>query len=449
MIEAFAFDVQTPPSDPEISGVPLSAYAAVLAYLGEGIPLEQSLEHAGVSVDEWAAVDTAWSQRLAESAAEDGALIAACDEYRLAAQTHVERPLPLLDEDLRAWFDFFRAFTTAEDQLGFLETRGMIDGDIFRLLGLWQPRINGDIELRKAAAKILEQPPGPVVDIKPGPPTLKASTRRPRRTAAAPVSEEALKFVLVSAAEPPSAPSTTTPAGVRSPNTPMLTNAPPQSEPARIKDPFARSSEAARLDPPAAPALSAPMQPRTPPPPAVVQPGSVPPQSTSTPANLPPHQLTGGGASQGTLAGHLVDPSSFAKSLLPFIAAGEAPPSKPSEAAPPSSRRLSSTPLVETASDVFEPLKRTLPFESPASGPPSSSGQREPCLSLQAYASMLAEITHSPSTVMATIARYGLTPEAKRIEDALWLAKFGADPALRVGWMRELSEAANRLRGKR
>ena len=83
--------------DPEEEGVPLSRYAAVQAYLGEGIPLDASLDHAGLSAAEWPAIERAWMRRIAEDAAAEGALLAACDEHRIAATAHVERRLPPLD----------------------------------------------------------------------------------------------------------------------------------------------------------------------------------------------------------------------------------------------------------------------------------------------------------------------------------------------------------------
>ncbi|KYF90001.1 hypothetical protein BE20_18980 [Sorangium cellulosum] len=53
----------TPPADPEIAGVALSAYAAVLAYVAEGLPLEQSLDHAAIPVAAWPQVEATWSER--------------------------------------------------------------------------------------------------------------------------------------------------------------------------------------------------------------------------------------------------------------------------------------------------------------------------------------------------------------------------------------------------
>ena len=52
----------------------------------------------------------------------------------------VVRALPPLDTDMRAFFAFFGAFSEAPDPLAFLADRGLAEGDIFHLLGLWQTR---------------------------------------------------------------------------------------------------------------------------------------------------------------------------------------------------------------------------------------------------------------------------------------------------------------------
>lgn len=167
-----------PPVDPELLGVPLSAYAAVVAYLGEGIPLEQGLAHAAISADAWPALEAGWSERLVASATGDGELLSAYDKHRIAAALHVERALPPLDVDLPAWLDFYRAFTTAEEPLGFLEARELTEADIFRLLGFWEARMASEEGLRREAAEILARAPGAAPQVLPRPPTLKAATRR-------------------------------------------------------------------------------------------------------------------------------------------------------------------------------------------------------------------------------------------------------------------------------
>ena len=128
------------PLDPEMLGVPLSVYAAVRGFTAEGVPLAESLAHAAIAPEAWPAVEAAWSARLAESAHDDLSLITACDEHRFRAEAHVERPLPPLDEELRAWLDFFRAFTAAADPLAFLAEHRLVEADLFRLLALWQAR---------------------------------------------------------------------------------------------------------------------------------------------------------------------------------------------------------------------------------------------------------------------------------------------------------------------
>lgn len=97
---------------------------------------------------------------------------------------------------------------------------------------------------------------------------------------------------------------------------------------------------------------------------------------------------------------------------------------------------------------VLGPAAPALPFAAPAGSAAPAPAAAGPRLSLVLYATMHAEITFNPSAALATIARYGLTPAMKPVEDAAWTAKFAGDPGLRMIWMREMVAAANRLRGK-
>ena len=129
---------------------------------------------------------------------------------------------------------------------------------------------------------------------------------------------------------------------------------------------------------------------------------------------------------------------------LPFAAPSGPSPmalSTPPSAKPPSPRpdpQLGGTSLAPLA-----PAGPALPFGGQPAAPAPA-----PRLSLVAYATMHAEISANPGAALATIARYGFSPATKPLEDAAWKAKFAAEPALRMAWMRELVEAGNRLRGK-
>ncbi|WP_437894864.1 hypothetical protein [Sorangium sp. So ce124] len=412
------------PVDPEIAGVPLSAYAAVLAYTAEGVSLEASLEHAAIAAGAWPSAEEAWSARLAESAMGDGALIAACDEHRLAAQAHVERKVPPLDTDLRAWLDFFRAFTASEDPLGFLEARGLGEGDVFRLLGAWQERIVAEGGVRAEATAILAAAPGPAPEVRPEAPALRAATRRSRGGAAAAVKKaRAVVAVRGETADLP-------------------------RDLSKLILPFVKQPGGAeRAEPPAPapaarpallPSLAAPELPKP-----VLAPKEIAETAPVFPAPSRPALPFGSRVGQRDAV----------SSGLPAVGL---PPLR--EGALEES--IAGTPGVGTAPVMFEAAKPALPFApspgAPSSGAaPSSGGSARspaadgPRLSLEDYAAMLAEIAASPATAMEAIARYGLTREAKGAEDAAWQARFAAEPGLRMKWMRELVAAGERIRGKR
>ncbi|WP_437741789.1 hypothetical protein WMF39_40310 [Sorangium sp. So ce1504] len=409
------------PVDPEIAGVPLSAYAAVLAYTAEGVSLEASLEHAAIAAGAWPPAEEAWSERLAGSAMGDGALLAACDEHRLAAQAHVERKVPPLDTDLRAWLDFFRAFTASEDPLGFLEARGLGEGDVFRLLGAWQEWIVAEGGVRAEATAILAAAPGPVPEVRPEAPVLRASTRRTRGGAAARVKKaRAVVGMPLETAELP-------------------------RDLSKLILPFVKQPGGAeRVEPPASAARSGPLPPLAAPelPKPVLAPKEIAETAPVFPAPSRPALPFGSRVGEG------VEVSSGLPAAEP-PASGGAP-----------EESIAGTPGVGTAPVMFEAAKPALPFVpspggSSSGAPPSSGGSArspaadDPRLSLEDYAAMLAEIAASPATATAAIARYGLTREAKSAEDAAWQARFAAEPGLRTKWMRALVEAGERIRGKR
>ncbi|WP_437904626.1 hypothetical protein WME95_40475 [Sorangium sp. So ce327] len=412
------------PVDPEIAGVPLSAYAAVLAYTAEGVSLEASLEHAAIAAGAWPPAEEAWSERLAGSAMGDGALLAACDEHRLAAQAHVERKVPPLDTDLRAWLDFFRAFTASEDPLGFLEARGLGEGDVFRLLGAWQERIVAEGGVRAEATAILAAAPGPVPEVRPEAPVLRASTRRPRGGGAAAVKKaRAVVGMPLETADLPRDLSKLILPFVKQPGGAQRAEPP---------------APAARSGPGLLPALAVPELPK----PVLAQ-KEIAETAPAFPAPSRPALPFGARAGEGVEVS-----SGLPAAGLPPLREGALEES------------IAGTPGVGTAPVMFEAVKPALPFAPSPGGPssaapPSSGGSARspaadgPRLSLEDYAAMLAEIAASPATATAAIARYGLTREAKSAEDAAWQARFAAEPGLRMKWMRALVEAGERVRGKR
>ncbi len=458
--------------DPELRGVPLSAYSAVRAYLGAGMPLDRSLDHAGIPAEEWPTIEAAWTERLGESAAEDPTLIDASDAHRSAARAHVERALPPIDEELKAWLDFFRAFTTAHDPLGFLSAREMVESDVFRLLDIWQARIAVDPAVRDSAATLFAAEPGEAPVVRAGPPRLKPETRRTRPVVSAPPSPSATLTVAL-AIEAPAAPRP-------APKVPLAVTAAAMPDLTKLPLPFAKQGkepivfEASTPRTPRGPnplgetkmAFSAPTN-------AALPFGSnnvPPPVAEATPPPVVP-------SPRSRLAETSMVGFDLAKIILPFKAGvAVLPPSTPSVPASPRS------PFGGTSLAAFEPPKAVLPFAAeggpapppvvspkaslagtslaplgpvkaalPFAGGPSHavppSAAPTPRLALKTYAILHAEIAASPANALATLARHGLTPEGKRSEDAAWQARFVTDPGLRMIWMRELVAAGNRLRG--
>ena len=477
------------PVDPEVLGVRLSAYAAVLGYGCEGVPLTQSLDHAAIFAEEWPAVDAAWSARLTESALGDGALIEACDQHRFAVAAHVERSLAPLDEDLRSWLDFFRGFTTAQDPLELLASCGLVEVDLFRLLSLWQGRASADKEVNDATARILGEPPGPVPQVTPQPPRLKAETRRARRVKSAPdapaaatgsavkvglgetsmvldLSKIVLPFARSSGAAVFAAAAAKAPVvrARRDFGETKLANAVPmkpslpfgEEESPKVAFTSPQVAHAAPLAPPSAPpaAVKRPLAE------TVFAPGASMPvplpfvaptvsrdpakETTQAPVSMPVVVRA-----NPVLTGTRMAQDEPMRPALPFgadgappAAAGKPPPSAPAPVVNRAPQALAST------MPVLGPAAPALPFAAATGGAPPAPAAAGPRLSLVLYATMHAEITFNPSAALATIARYGLTPATKPVEDAAWTAKFAGDPGLRMVWMREMMAAANRLRGK-
>jgi hypothetical protein len=467
-------DAAAPPPDPEVRGVLLSVYAAVKAYLREGVPLDHSLDHAGIPAAEWPAVEAGWVERLGESAAEGPTLIDASDAHRAAARAHVERALPPLDEELKAWLDFFRAFTTADDPLCFLSAREMVEGDIFRVLDIWQARIAADPAVRDAAAALFAAEPGEVPVVRAGPPRLKPQTRRTRPVVSAPPPPRAAHTV-APAIEAPAAlrPAPKVPLGVTVASMPDLT---------KLPLPFAKQGkepivfEAAKPRAPRGPnplgetkmAFTAPTKAalpfgsnnvppppvaETPPPPPVVPPPRSPLAETSMVgfdlakiilpfkagvAVLPPSTPSVPASPRSPLGGTSLAAFEPPKAALPFAAEGVSAP--PPVVSPKAS-------LAGTSLAPLGPLKAALPFAGGPSNAAPPPAAPTPRLALKTYAILHAEIAANPASALATIARHGLTPEGKRSEDAAWQARFVTDPGLRMIWMREMVAAGNRLRG--
>ena len=357
-----------------------------------------------------------------------------------------------LDSDVRAFFAFFGAFSAAPEPLGFLADRGLAEGDVFHLLALWQARLQADPSLQKDALGLLARPPGDIPDVQVGPSRPIEAPRERSIPEAAPLAATSLGFVVDRPALPFAAPAENArpPAFPPSPLRPApkglgetrmafqvdkpvlpFTKKPaaaPEAVPPRpLQGPappaLAQTRPAVHLYKPAMPfaaktlaqtALSFQVDPR------------VLPFAKGAPANPP--------ASPRPL-GVTAPVFASAKPVLPFPAAD-----KPPVVAPPAAPANA---LAETSLALPINLAAVLPFAKPNPSAPSTR------LSIEAYATMCAEIWLDPPGALRIIARYGLSSEAKRAEDAAWQARFAAAPQERATWEKLSIEAGARIRAGR
>jgi hypothetical protein len=164
-----------PREEESVAGLTLARYAEIYAATAEGFPLEAVLRHVGLDVDAWHAMDTAWAERLMQSAEGEGELVAAYDAALLRAQDLLVRPVPPLDTSLTAWLSFVRAWSLAEDPPAALAGLGLRPADVLRLHRLWSDRLAADDGLRAEAVALLERAPAELPAVQPGPPRMTVS----------------------------------------------------------------------------------------------------------------------------------------------------------------------------------------------------------------------------------------------------------------------------------
>jgi hypothetical protein len=143
-------------------GVSFSQWAFVLAGLGDGLALEELLAHLELDEVRWEAASAAFDEDMLDDVEGYGALTDELDAAMVAARSSWTRAIPPLDEDLRAWLDFYRAFATAEAPMELLDEHGLRPADILRLQGLWNGRLADDAELRARTTEILGEAAGPL-----------------------------------------------------------------------------------------------------------------------------------------------------------------------------------------------------------------------------------------------------------------------------------------------
>jgi hypothetical protein len=123
--------------------------------------------------------------------------------------------------------------------------------------------------------------------------------------------------------------------------------------------------------------------------------------------------------------------------------------------------------LGETAhmDDMQEIVRRILPFGVPGAeappaakpaAPPAQPAPQEPAsprpeldFTLQRYASLCVELEKDPARASETLTRYGLRVEQKVELDAIWAAKFRAEPASYATFQKAMTVYAEWLRGQR
>jgi len=376
----------------------------------------------------------------------------------VAADTELDEPreLPPLDDDMRAFFDFFRAFSGAPDPLSFLSDRGLGEGDVFHLLASWQSRMQGDPSLTLRALELLAGPEGPVPEVRPG-----KRLSRPAKPAEAPLAATSLGFVVDKPALPFLARSEGAPLPPPSPSPPR----PPPRGLGETRDVF-------RIDKLVLPFAKQKPPPEPPPPRSVPRPLIAPlPASASLSQTRPAVHLYkpaipfAAKSFAQTALGFRVDPR-----VLPFASGAKAGAKieAPRAPVPPPPPRA----LGETA-PAFKVDKPALPFPGgkPPPRAPEAFGETslalnvdlssvlpfaksKPALpktrlSIEAYATMCAEIWLDPAGALRIIARYGLSTDEKRAEDGAWQARFTAAPSERATWERLSIEAGARIRQRR
>lgn len=421
----------------------LAQYAAMLAGLAEGHELARVLAHEGIDPATWPDAAEAWAGRLAEAASD---LQAQFDEHLGAAQDRYGRRLRPLDEDLRAFLDFRRRWSTDPDPPALLARLGVRLGEVARLSRLWSTRLAADPALAEQAQAILPEEPGEMPAITPV-----AVELPPVPAGAIPVSaslpnehEDDDEPDETTAAPPPFAPlpswgKTEQPRGPE----------PRKQDEAALPAAAAQITSTGRAEVPKKPprpsflltgAFVAPV------PHAVTpsQPGgaSRPDGGAVPPASLPPVKRTPAPLSAtAAFAGPLRAPAlPFSKKNEPQGTAPaseqKAPPTVP-EPVPAGPGQPARDALTGTASFDASSLAAALPFAR-ASNAASPLPQKSPTkLTLGQYAALCAELAAFPTEIAETFQRYGLGSQQDGFELAsAWQKRFQQAPMEFETWQR-------------
>lgn len=371
--------------------VPLSLYAAVVAALGEGYPIEVVLEHEGLSLDAWEAAEERWVDRLQESAEGDLSLFDALDRALATQRARFVRPVAPLDDDLHQFLAFQRHLAEAENPTAMLAGHGLFLGDWVRVQERWAERLGRDAALRAEATTALRSPEAPpLAAIQAGarrlPPPLRTRSSVPVVVAAGASEEELPEWGLdaLRAGAPPTAQQATPALPIAPapapPSSPVL-SAPPRSMPVSpLEEPPGRSRPSLSAVPAPYPAANLPMNDGV----YEVPPAySAPPGTVTTAISLPqvsPPTRDGVESRESRMnvshnAAQTLSPPALARAApLPFHSDRSPPSSEatlfiPTALAPEEHGNTPPRDLAQTVTSPLAPQSSALPFH-PAKLPP-------------------------------------------------------------------------------
>jgi hypothetical protein len=464
------------PPDPEISaGLKLSVYAAAKTYIALGVPLADALEAAGLSMRGWAETDRAVTSVLLST--KDRALLQAYDRHRAAAEENIVREVAPLDRDVTAWLDFFRTFSAQPDPTAYLESLGLDETDLFRLMGLWQERMATDPAVRRAASDAMAVDPNPIPPLKIGPRRLVGSKSAHVVVVQDAPSEETARIVrgALDQERPPTLPFRRVVEPARpAPSPPIQAVAPPMvypvappaPPPAPVAPPPVMQRQQTVVVPQTASAPPAPVTPYVAPPPPAPPPAmqrqqtvvDPPIEKTAPPVSSPVRDLPFPPARKMNLAPPTPPMAQPISKVAPAL---DLPPPAPKEnlgaTAPPGGYIAPAIPFTKVAPQAPPappsqpvappPTKAQPPIPPPTGSAPAANAPR-PRLALPAYAALCAELAERPDAGDEVLARFHFSSADKWTEDAAWKAEMARDPRLYETLLQLIERARVRLRSR-
>jgi hypothetical protein len=166
---------------PPAAPISVEDYAFVTAGLLDELELTELIGFRGIDTSQWKEGQDYWAARIRNEVVLRAGVADELSRLRIEARRAWHRPVPPLDEDLRAWLDFQRTVLTRPDPLAELRQRALTLGDLTFLQVVWQGRIAADQELAREAVRILADEPQEVQVPQPPRPRLpQRAWARPR-----------------------------------------------------------------------------------------------------------------------------------------------------------------------------------------------------------------------------------------------------------------------------